>query len=368
MKNTRIASIVVSAGYSSRMHSFKPFLKFGKYTAVETVITTLKNSGIDDIILVVGYRGSEVIEKTKNFGVVCVVNENYSQGMYSSVLKGVEALEPNIDAFFMQPVDVPLVKGHTIDLLKNMYLESHKGIIYPAFCGKRGHPPLIDSKYKHVILNGDGEGGLKKILERHEDDSLLVPVFDEAVLMDMDRKKDYQKLLRYFYAGVPNRKECYEILNSYNVPAHIIKHCTEVARVALDILDSLKGTGCELDGAALEAAALLHDIARREKRHARMGEKILKEIGYEYVGYIISTHIDIAVNEKGRITENEILYLADKLVKEDSIMPLESRFRQYMNAYGDNLEALEKIKNRYDAAEKIIKKLENSTGKGFIYG
>ncbi|MFZ5969222.1 MAG: DVU_1551 family NTP transferase [Bacillota bacterium] len=368
MKSGRIASIVIAAGYSSRMGSFKPFLEFGTYTAVETVINTHRNAGIEDIILVVGHRGTEIIEHFKNSGVVCVMNENYSQGMYSSVVKGVKALDDDVEAFFMQPVDIPLVKKHTLELLKNKYLECDKGIIYPTFIGERGHPPLIDSKYRHAIGNSDGERGLKRLLESFSDDDSCVPVCDEAILMDMDTQEDFENLLRYFHRSAPSRKECYAILNHYNVPDHIVKHCIKVARISMDILYNLKDAAYELDGAALEAAALLHDMARREKNHAQVGTMILKNMGYEHVGHIISTHTDIDVDENKKITENEILYLADKLVKEDQFMLLEERLQQYLKAYRDDLEALRKIKKRYDAAEKIMKKIEKISGKGIMYG
>jgi predicted metal-dependent hydrolase len=143
---------------------------------------------------------------------------------------------------------------------------------------------------------------------------------------------------------------------------------SRVAEVSIDILSSLKINGRRFDGAALEAAAMLHDIAKIEKNHALEGEKVLKEIGYENVGYIISTHKDIDIDENGEVTENEILYLADKLVKEDMIIPIGERMKQCIDEYGHNHEALGKIRNRFENAERIIKKIEKITGKGFAYG
>jgi CTP:molybdopterin cytidylyltransferase MocA len=87
MENKKISSIILSAGYSSRMGNFKPLLKFGEDTAVETIVKTHMNAGIDHIIVVVGHRGNEVREALKNYNVKCVQNENYSEGMFSSVVK-----------------------------------------------------------------------------------------------------------------------------------------------------------------------------------------------------------------------------------------------------------------------------------------
>jgi molybdenum cofactor cytidylyltransferase len=369
MKNGRVAAIIVSAGYSSRMGSFKPFLKFGEYTAIETVINTFKSAGVEDIILVAGYRGNDLIEKYKNTGVICVLNKDYSKGMYSSIMEGIKALDEKIEAFFVHPVDIPLMKKYTLDRMKDKFFENGKGIIYPTFLGKMGHPPLIDCRYKQSILSSDGEGGLKRVLEKFSGDSICVPIFDEAILMDMDTKEDYENLLSYFYLKAPNWNECYALLNEYNVPDKVIKHSAKVAGVSMDLMNCISRPGYyKLNSAAIEAAALLHDIAKGEKNHALKGAEILKEIGYENVGYIISTHIDIEIDENADITENEILYLADKLVKEDTVVSLADRRCQCLSEYSDNFEASEKIKSRYDTAEKIIKKIEKSFERGFIYG
>lgn len=95
---------------------------------------------------------------------------------------------------------------------------------------------------------------------------------------------------------------------------------------------------------------------------------MLKEIGYEHIGYIISTHTDIDIDEHEKITENEILYLADKLVKEDQCILLEERKQKCIKTYNNDFEALRKIKKRYNVAEKILKKIEGISGKGLMYG
>lgn len=368
MKNTSIVSIIVSGGYSSRMGSFKPFLKFGEKSAIEIIIDTYKSSGIKNIIVVAGYKGSEVAEKLRESGTTCIQNENYAEGMFTSVIKGVQALDNTVSAFFMQPVDIPLVKKHTIEVLKDKYLESGKGIIYPDFCGRIGHPPLIDCKYREVILKSNGEGGLRRILEEYSNDSIYVPVFDKAVLMDMDTKEDYEKLLGYFNVAAPDMEECCSILGLYKVPENIRRHCRKVTEVSVEILRSLDKAGCGLDEYALKAAAMLHDIAKKEKNHARAGEKTLKEIGYEKVGSIIGSHTDIEVDDEEGVTESEILFLADKLVIEDKVVSVEERFKPCINKYKDNREILRNIENRRDAVYKIIKKIEAATGKNFIYG
>lgn len=367
MKKNNFAAIILSAGYSSRMKEFKPLLKFGHYTAVETAVNTFISSEIHNIVVVVGYRGNEIIKVLENSKAKCIENKYYSQGMYSSILKAIEVLDENINGFFMLPVDVPLVKKHTIEILKSKYLQCNKGIIYPTFNGQRGHPPLIDCKYKNIIMNWNEAGGLRNLLNKFQNDSIDVPVFDNSSVMDMDTKKDYLELLKYFNSGVPNREECYCILNLYNVPDNVIKHCTKVSQVSLYILKELNKKGYNFNEKLLESAALLHDIARKSKDHAKVGGEIITKLGYEPVGNLISTHMDIKVEEKEDITEDEILYLSDKLVREDEFITLEQRFSDSLLKYNINSEVLNKIKERFDEARKIMRKVQNIMGKSFDY-
>lgn len=368
MTDISIAAIIVSGGYSSRMGSFKPFLNFGDKTAIETLIGTYKSAGIKDIIVVAGYKGDEVAEKIQDSGAICVQNENYAGGMFTSVVKGIKALDLSVSAFFMNPVDIPLVKSTTIETLRNKYPECGKGIIYPEFRGKVGHPPLVDCKYREAILNSDGEGGLKRVLKEYSYDSICVPVIDRAVLMDMDTEKDYEMLLEYFTAAAPDLEECYSILDIYGVPESIVRHCRKVMEVSLEILYYLGNAGFNLDERALKAAAILHDMAKSEKNHARAGQELLQRMGYPQVGSIIGSHTDIEVGEKGGITESEILYLADKLVREDRRISIEERFGNSLDKFKDNPEAMRKIENRRTAAYKIVKKIEAATGREFIGG
>ena len=362
MAKNKFAAIVVAAGYSSRMHDFKPLLKFGGKTAIRTVIETLKLSGVNDIITVLGHRSEELEKSIGDCNVKCVYNENYPKGMYTSVVRGVEEVGTHISAFFIWPVDIPLIKEHTIINLMEKYNEKNQGIIHPSFDGKRGHPPLIDYKYAQAIILGDGEGGLKRLLDRYENDSYNLPLWDQAILMDMDTEEDYRKLLSYYNYRVPNEKECYELLKFYKVPDKIIKHSLKVAEVSLELYESMDNKAKNIDVGLLRAAALLHDIARMEKNHAEKGAEIIQSLGYSRLAHPISTHMDIAVDDEKDITEGEILYLADKLVKEDKILPLESRMQMQMELFKGDEFVLNKIEQRYDMAKKIMLKIKKTSG------
>lgn len=368
MSKNKFAAVIIAAGYSSRMNGFKPLLKFGNETAVENVVITYEQAGVDQIILVLGHRAEEIKALFENKAIRCVINENFDQGMYTSIVKGIKETNDTIDGFFIHPVDIPLVKVQTISNLMNFFEKTEKGIVYPCFSEKRGHPPLIHKRYKDTILNNDEDGGLKKLLKKHDGDALNIPVADESILMDMDTPADFEELIRYTFQTAPNDRECSALLEIFQMPENIRRHCEKVADVSLMLAEILKERGIILDTDALKAAARLHDILRIEKNHAEKGGVLLKKLGYEKIGDFVFTHRDINVENNGIITENEILYLADKLVEDDKLTDLKKRKNTNLEKFKDKPEVREKIKERYENAEGIVRKIEAITGKGLWDG
>ncbi|MGC8602759.1 MAG: nucleotidyltransferase family protein [Desulfomonilaceae bacterium] len=198
LKPKKITALVLSAGLSSRMTVFKPLLKFGSKTILEHVVLTLRESGIEDILVVVGYRAEDLIPMLQNMHIRWIKNVNYEKGMLSSIKTGISTIGKEFDAFLVMPVDIPLVKTRTIVELVLAFQESSRLICYPNFRGRRGHPPIISTQYGDEILLWDKPGGLKGFLRQKEAEALDLKVEDESVLMDMDTLEDYKRLLEIF--------------------------------------------------------------------------------------------------------------------------------------------------------------------------
>lgn len=190
------AAIIIAAGYSSRMKAFKPLLPLGEGTVIEHGLKTFLDAGINNILVVLGYQGKKIEPLLEKNNISWVYNENYDQGMFSSVVTGVKALPTHCKGFFLLPVDIPLVKSSTIDEILTAYQQSEKHIIYPSYNRKKGHPPLISSYLYSKILAYDGSGGLKTLLKKYDQEhGQYVNVQDEGVILDMDYYEEYQALV-----------------------------------------------------------------------------------------------------------------------------------------------------------------------------
>lgn len=91
-------------------------------------------------------------------------------------------------------------------------------------------------------------------------------------------------------------------------------------------------------------------------------------MGYETIGNLIATHMDIDVDINAPLNANEILFLADKLVNEDEVCGFEKRFEKAFKKCEGNLDAQNNIAKRLNATKAIIAKIQILTCKDFPYG
>lgn len=352
-----LAAIIVAAGYSFRMKRFKPLLPLGGSTVLEQAVHRFLDRGIKDIRVVVGHRANELLPILDRLGVQTIVNTNFSEGMFSSVIAGVRSLPPEVLGFFLLPVDNPMVKSHTLKALQNSFFATKCGIIYPSYQGVRGHPPLISSRYVNEVLAWNQPGGMRALLEQHEQDALDVEVVDPGILLDMDTQEDYDKMLKYCGdINLPSEEECYAIIKRANTPIKVINHCKQVAQLSCAIGSFLVRSGSPLNLDLIRKAALLHDLAKGEQQHAQAGARMLEH--FPEVANIVVEHMDICLKLDQPITEKEIVYLADKLVLEDKIISLNDRFSGPLEQYKNNQEVKRKIMQRFNNAEKIQMRIE----------
>ncbi|NPV92492.1 MAG: NTP transferase domain-containing protein [Firmicutes bacterium] len=356
------AAVILGAGFSSRMGWFKPLLPLGKCTVIERAIGCFLAAGVEDVLVVVGYRADEVVPVVTSLGIPAVANPRYEQGMLSSVLAGVSGLGPEVDSFFLLPGDMPLVRPETVRALMTAYRGGGFGVVYPVYRGERGHPPLISTRYKDEIFTGNYPGGLREFLSTHEDEALDLEVEDGGVVFDLDLAGDYQDSLLGLNSTCPGEAECYVLLRRSGTPRRTIEHSRIVSEVGRRLAAAVNRGGGELNLDLVAAAGLLHDIAKGQQDHPRAGAEIVTRLGYQEVARIVGNHQDIVVERDRPIDEGEIVYLSDKLV--DGLRVIDMKERVIISigkARGDRA-VLELIEKRLDNAALIQERVEAITG------
>nr|MBF0222824.1 HDIG domain-containing protein [Desulfobulbaceae bacterium] len=121
---------------------------------------------------------------------------------------------------------------------------------------------------------------------------------------------------------------------------NIRAHSLVVGRVAEFIATALHRNGQPISVELVLSAALLHDIAKTAclhngEDHASVGHDICLKHGYPELAPIVRQHVILIDGfPQNPITEKEIVYYADKRVKHDQIVSLESRQQYIIDRYG----------------------------------
>ncbi|MCX6260930.1 MAG: nucleotidyltransferase family protein [Bacteroidia bacterium] len=186
-----IWAIILAAGESKRMKVPKMLLPFNGKTMIEKVIENVIRSEVFRTLVVLGSYRDEILGSISHMPINHCYNENYRKGMLSSVQCGFKNLPLNFDAVLVFPGDQPFIEPDVINMIINTYRETGKGIIVPMYRKKRGHPLLIDCKYRDEIYTLEENEGLRSLSNMHQKDVFEVKTNSPGILKDFDTKEDY---------------------------------------------------------------------------------------------------------------------------------------------------------------------------------
>lgn len=191
-------ALIVAAGLSSRMGDFKPMIRIGELTIAEYGIKAIRDAGVENIVMVTGFRHNELESQLSKYGIHFAHNPQYeSSHMFDSIclgLRHIESIFPDSDKVLFFPVDIPLFSSDTVRLL----LQSDALLSIPTYLGKCGHPIVWDRCINQNLLCSSGERGLKGAFIELGVSPVHYPVNDKGILLDADTQKDLDCLIAYF--------------------------------------------------------------------------------------------------------------------------------------------------------------------------
>jgi molybdenum cofactor cytidylyltransferase len=190
-----IWAMILAAGESKRMGKPKLLLPFGEKTIIETIVETVVSSKVEKTLAILGSEREKIEEKIKNYPVKIVYNRDFRSGMLSSVQCGFQVLPEETQAVLVVLGDQPKISATVINKLVDTYKSSGKGIVLPVYNKERGHPVLIDVKYRGEVENLNPEVGLRGTVYNHPEDIIEVEVETLSIFQDIDDESDYKREL-----------------------------------------------------------------------------------------------------------------------------------------------------------------------------
>jgi molybdenum cofactor cytidylyltransferase len=202
-----IAGLILAAGQSSRMAPLglhKALLQYRGRTFLETIVATLREAGVERIVVVVGHRAEEIQSQLAGRpcgmdGVEWVVNRDYPRGQSSSLQAGLTALAAEdsnaVGAVVLCLVDHPAVAAETVRVVIRAFRQSGAPVVVPTYQNRHGHPVLISRSLFAALSNLTPGAAANTVIHQYHDATLWVEVNDAGVLVDVDDPASYASLI-----------------------------------------------------------------------------------------------------------------------------------------------------------------------------
>ena len=203
----QVAAILLAAGQSRRMGAFKPLLKFGERTVLESCINYLTDAGADPIVVVLGHRSEEIRKHINSNRVRFAINSDPTSEMSESIAAGVAQVPDSADAVIISLVDYPAIPASVVMAL---IAEWSRGVrlVKPTWQGCGGHPVLVDLGLRAELERLDPEQGLKGLFAKYQTSVSRIEVETPYVARDIDTWDDYRALYaEIFGEPVPEPSE-----------------------------------------------------------------------------------------------------------------------------------------------------------------
>jgi len=177
------------------MGKFKPLLTYKGKSFIQNIILKL-NSVCDNIIIVTGYRASDIEDNINQISIEAPVkfafNRNYEKGMFTSLKTGLSNVD-KCDWVLYHFVDQPGLPQKFYDEFIKRVDEKHNWI-QPSLMKQNGHPILIGKDLFDLIINSPASSSLREISKNSVVKKKYWECCYDEIFQDIDTEEGYSKL------------------------------------------------------------------------------------------------------------------------------------------------------------------------------
>ncbi|HCR72341.1 MAG TPA: hypothetical protein DIW23_12910 [Anaerolineae bacterium] len=182
-----ISAIILAAGKSIRMGENKLLMTWGNVTVIEKVIQTIKDSGIEDIVLVTSPDLQIPILDVR----ITINNTNHE--MLSSIQLGLQNQNAESEATLITLGDQPQIESRSVRSVCEAYQKNKSNLVVPSYQNRRGHPWLVAKSLWNEILMMKENQTPRDFLNKHANEIEYVNFDTPTILQDLDTPEDYLK-------------------------------------------------------------------------------------------------------------------------------------------------------------------------------
>ena len=173
--------------------------------------------------------------------------------------------------------------------------------------------------------------------------------------------------------AVPDRSTCLRLLDEAGLPDGIRVHSIGVARVAVAAAGLVAEASIPVDGALVEAAALLHDldkveIGRSGGEHGIVGARKLEALGYEELAIPVASHPIHALLDDDRFPigwPSVLVAVADRHVAQ-SFLTVDERLDDMKERHPEHAAQIEAARRPAHALEAQVAEVTGLTSSDLV--
>jgi xanthine/CO dehydrogenase XdhC/CoxF family maturation factor/molybdopterin-guanine dinucleotide biosynthesis protein A len=186
-----IAAAVLAAGASRRLGSPKQLVEIGEMTLVERSVSALLQSGAEHPLVILGSDHREVSRALRGLPVEIVVNEDWSQGLSSSIRVATrEARRRGAAGLLLMLVDQPGVDASLSGRLVDHFRASQADVAASSYPEGGGVPAVFASTTFDRLSTLEGDSGARDMIRSGELSVDLLPIDPGP---DVDTPADVEK-------------------------------------------------------------------------------------------------------------------------------------------------------------------------------
>ncbi|WP_444994847.1 nucleotidyltransferase family protein [Aliikangiella sp. IMCC44359] len=195
----KLASIIIAAGNSSRLGQPKQLIKLNNQTLISR-ITQIALSTTHSTTCILGANVQQISPLINNSRVNILLNQQWPQGMGTSIALGISQLPSQTDAAMILLSDQWLLTIEDIKQLIKQWNDAPEKIIASQYYDEKrqqetlGAPVIFPKKY-FPALQQLRETGAKKLLQQLAHHVVKVPLSNAA--FDLDTPEDLKHLVLY---------------------------------------------------------------------------------------------------------------------------------------------------------------------------
>ena len=149
----------------------------------------------EEVVVVTGYRGREVMRVLEDLPVTFAPNPRHADGQMTSVMAGLAALSAPCSAVMICLADLVLVRPEDYRELAQLFAGLPRdAILIPFQNDKRGNPVTFAASRVPEVLSGTLNPGCRRLIDDHPLDVVRHEFSHGRFCTDMDTPEEYQAM------------------------------------------------------------------------------------------------------------------------------------------------------------------------------